>query len=70
MKFAIINRIGAFNWAPINHSSIISTTLAKLVFVIGIKQNLNFRESVFDHTMKHVTTFVVKLPYSFSLLDD
>lgn len=68
MKYAILNRIGASNWAPTNHIFSITTTLATLIFLIGTKSNLNFGDYVFDQTMKHVDSFVFKPPIDFPCL--
>lgn len=68
VKYVVLNRIGAANWSPINHSSSITSAMAKLIFLIGTKSKLNFGEYVFDQTMKHVDSFVVKLPVTFPCL--
>lgn len=52
VKYAVLNRIGATNWAPTNHSSCITIALAKLIFQIGTKAKLNFGEYVFKQTIK------------------
>jgi len=42
MKYAILNRIGAANWIPTTHSSDIATSLAKFIYVVGTKTNMDF----------------------------
>jgi hypothetical protein len=56
------------NWAPTNHSLGITSTLAKLIYFIGAGKKVNFGKHVFEQTMKHVETNVVKLPIAFSSL--
>lgn len=68
VKYVILNRIGAASWEPTNHSSGITYALAKLIFLIWTKSNLNFGEYVFDQTMNHVDPSVVKLPIYFPCL--
>lgn len=47
MKDAILKRIGATNSEPTKHSFNISFDLPKIIFPIGTKTKLNFREYVF-----------------------
>ncbi|KAK2397005.1 hypothetical protein P8452_18147 [Trifolium repens] len=68
VKYAILNRIGAANWAPTNHGSGITPMLAKMIFLIGTKKKLNFGDHVFNQTMKHAETYAVKLPIAFPCL--
>ncbi|KAK2369594.1 hypothetical protein QL285_082716 [Trifolium repens] len=68
VKYAILNRIGAANWAPTNHGSGITPTLAKMIFLIGTKKKINFGDHVFNQTMKHAETYAVKLPIAFPCL--
>ncbi|XP_057443950.1 uncharacterized protein LOC130736120 [Lotus japonicus] len=68
VKYAILNRIGAANWAPTTHRSDVSSGLAKLIYLIGTKAQFDFDEYVFAQTMKHAETFVVKLPIGFPCL--
>lgn len=48
VKYVILNRVGAINWEPTNHRSSVSTTLAKLIYLVGTKATLNFEEYVFN----------------------
>lgn len=64
----MLNRIGALNWALINHRSNVSTTLSKLVYLVGTKAKLKFEEYVFNQTLKHADSYVVKLPIEFPCL--
>ncbi|KAK2402299.1 hypothetical protein QL285_051833 [Trifolium repens] len=68
VKYAILNRIGAANWAPTNHGSGINPMLEKMIFLIGTKKKLNFGDHVFNQTMKHADTYAVKLPIAFPSL--
>ena len=64
-KYSILDRIGAANWAPTNHTFSISTGLANLILNIGTKAKLNFGAYVVEKVMKHADTYVVKLPIVF-----
>ncbi|KAK2402321.1 hypothetical protein QL285_051853 [Trifolium repens] len=68
VKYAVLNRIGAANWAPTNHGSGITPMLAKMIFLIGTKKEINFGDHVFNQTMKHADTYAVKLPIAFPCL--
>ncbi|XP_057443218.1 uncharacterized protein LOC130735136 [Lotus japonicus] len=68
VKYAILNRIGAANWAPTTHSSDVSSGLAKLIYLVGTQTQFDFGEYVFAQTMKHAETFAVRLPISFPCL--
>ncbi|KAK2363204.1 hypothetical protein QL285_088211 [Trifolium repens] len=68
VKYAILNRIGAANWAPTNHGSGITPMLAKMIYLIGTKKKINFGDHVFNQTMKHADTYVVKLLIAFPCL--
>jgi hypothetical protein len=46
VKYAILNSIGAANWVPTSHGSGITPSLAKLIFLIGIKAMINFGQHV------------------------
>jgi len=47
VKYAILNMIGATNWTHSNHTSGITTGLAKMIFLIGIMAKLDFVEYFF-----------------------
>ncbi|XP_057426121.1 uncharacterized protein LOC130719516 [Lotus japonicus] len=68
VKYAILNRIGAANWAPTKHTSNVSSGLAKLIYLIGTKAKFDFGAYVFDQTVKHAETLAVKLPIGFPYL--
>ncbi|KAK2374395.1 hypothetical protein QL285_075361 [Trifolium repens] len=68
VKYAILNRIGTANWAPTNHSSGITSNLAKLIYLIGTGKKVDFGKHVFEQTMKHVETNATKLPIAFPSL--
>ncbi|KAK2354012.1 hypothetical protein QL285_091580 [Trifolium repens] len=68
VKYAMLNRIGTANWAPTNHSSGITPTLAKLIYLIGKEKKVDFGKHVFEQTMKHVETNATKLPIAFPSL--
>ncbi|XP_050896175.1 uncharacterized protein LOC127102898 [Lathyrus oleraceus] len=64
----IVNRIGAANWVPTNHTSNIATGLGKFIYIVGTKSNFDFAAYVFYQTMKHVASYPVKLPIAFPYL--
>jgi len=68
VKYAILNRTGAANWVPTTQSSDISTGLAKFIYAIETKTKMDFGRYVFDQTMKHAKTDVVKFPIAFPTL--
>ncbi|XP_050908037.1 uncharacterized protein LOC127121622 [Lathyrus oleraceus] len=68
VKYAILQRIGAANWVPTNHTSNITTGLSKFIYIVGTKTNFDFGSYFFEQTMKHVTSFVVKMPIAFPSL--
>ena len=68
MKFAIINRIGASNWEPTNHSLVEPLFLLSFYSALEPKSKLNFREYVFEKTMKNVDSFTVKKLITFQCL--
>ncbi|XP_057444768.1 uncharacterized protein LOC130737014 [Lotus japonicus] len=68
VKYAILNRIGAVNWVPTQHTSAISTILARLIYKIGTMAPIDFGTFVFEQTLKHAETCAVKLPVSFPSL--
>ena len=68
LKYAILKKIGASNWAPITHSSNISTGLAKFIFVVSTKTKMNIGQYVFEQTVKHAKTDAEKCPIAFPTL--
>ena len=42
IKYAILYKIGSANWSPTNHTSSVSTVLARLIYAVGTKTKLNF----------------------------
>ncbi|KAK2403255.1 hypothetical protein QL285_052709 [Trifolium repens] len=64
----MLNRIGTANWALTNHSSGITSNMAKLIYLIGTGKKVDFGKHVFEQTMKHVETNATKLPIAFPSL--
>ncbi|XP_057418721.1 uncharacterized protein LOC130712926 [Lotus japonicus] len=60
--------IGVVNWVLSNHTSVVSTMLAKLIYRIGTEIAYDFGNFVFSQTLKHAETCAVKLPISFPSL--
>src|ERR1044072_5138432 len=67
-KYAILHKFGAAIWAPSSHTSSVPLHMEKLIYAIGTKSPIDFGNYVFDLTMKHGDTFVVKLPVAFPCL--
>ncbi|KAH1262425.1 hypothetical protein GmHk_02G005054 [Glycine max] len=65
VKYAILHRIGTANWVPTNHTSTVAAGLGKFLYAVGTKSKFNFGNYIFDQTIKHSESFVVKLPIAF-----
>ncbi|XP_058787580.1 uncharacterized protein LOC131661932 [Vicia villosa] len=57
IKYAMLYKIGAANWVPTNHKSIIATVLGKFIYAIGTKTKFDYGTYIFDQTMKHVGSY-------------
>lgn len=68
MKDVILQKIGAANWVPTNHTSNIAKRLGKFIYIVGTKSSFDFGSYVFDQTMKHVVAYVAKMPIAFPSL--
>ena len=68
VKYAILHKIGAANWAPSSHTSSVPTSMARLIYAIWTKSDIDFGTYVFYQTMKHGDSFAVKMPISFPCL--
>lgn len=68
MKYVVLNMIRAINWVPTNHTSTIAIGLGKFICIVGTKTKFDFGSYVFEQTLKHVSTFVVKMPIVFPSL--
>jgi len=60
-KYAILNKIASFNWAPTTHSNSVATGLSKVIYAIGTKLS-------FDETVLHGKSLAVKMPIAFPTL--
>ena len=60
-KYAILHKIGIYNWLPSTHTSHVTKTLATLLFQIGTRQIFNLRRLVFDNILRYVESFALKL---------
>ena len=60
VKYAILYKIGAANWSPTNHTSSVSTMLARIIYAVGTRTKMDFGAYVFEQTLKHADTFAVK----------
>jgi len=68
VKYTILNRIGVVNWVPTTHSLDVSTGLGKFIYVVGTQVKMDFGRYIFDQTVKHANTDVVRLPIAFPSL--
>ena len=68
VKYDILNQIGAINWVPATHSSDIATGLGKFIYFVGTKTKMNIEQYVFEQTVKHAKTDVMKCPIAFPTL--
>ncbi|XP_058774663.1 uncharacterized protein LOC131648943 [Vicia villosa] len=68
MKYAMFHKIGAANWVPTNHKSIITTVLGRFIYAVGTKSKFEYGSYIFEKTMKHAGSFSVKGPISFPSL--
>lgn len=48
--------------------STIATGLGKFIYVVGTMRKFDFGAHVFEQTMKHAQSFVVKMPIAFPSL--
>ncbi|XP_057418471.1 uncharacterized protein LOC130712669 [Lotus japonicus] len=67
-KYAVLHKIGAANWMATNHTLEVTPQLAKLIFLVGTGAKLDFGTHVFEQTIKHAESFVVKLLILFPCL--
>ncbi|XP_050915896.1 uncharacterized protein LOC127130988 [Lathyrus oleraceus] len=65
IKYAILHRIGTANWVPTNHTSTISTGMAKFIYVVGIKRAFDFGKYIFEQVLKQAFSTAVKVPICF-----
>ncbi|XP_050875270.1 uncharacterized protein LOC127078899 [Lathyrus oleraceus] len=68
VKYDILHRTRAANWVPTNHTSNIASGLGKFIYILGTKLSFDFGSCVFDQTMKHMTSYDVKVSIAFPSL--
>ncbi|XP_050890131.1 uncharacterized protein LOC127095494 [Lathyrus oleraceus] len=68
VKYDVLHWIGAANWVPTNLTSIIAIGLGKFIYIVGTKTKFDFGSYVFEQTLKHTSTFTVKIPIAFPSL--
>jgi len=68
VKYPILNRIAAINWVPPTHSSDVATGLGKFIYLVGTKTKMNIGKYVFEQTVKHAKTDLVKCLIAFPTL--
>jgi hypothetical protein len=47
VKYAILHKIGASNWAPSSHTSSVSANMARLIYAVGTSSPIDFGAYVF-----------------------
>ncbi|GAU48358.1 hypothetical protein TSUD_282610 [Trifolium subterraneum] len=67
-KYAILNKIALFNWAPTTHSNSVATGLSKVIYAVGTKLNFDYGSYIFDETVLHGKSLAVKMPIAFPTL--
>ncbi|XP_058750459.1 uncharacterized protein LOC131623467 [Vicia villosa] len=65
IKYAMLHKIGAVNWVPINHKSTVAIVLGKFIYAVGTKTKFDYGTYIFDQTMKHAGSYSVKGPIAF-----
>lgn len=60
VKYAILHRIGTVNWVPTNHTSTISTSLGKFIYVVGKRMTFDFGVYIFDQILRQAFSSAVK----------
>ncbi|XP_050918709.1 uncharacterized protein LOC127136158 [Lathyrus oleraceus] len=60
VKYAMLHKIGAANWVPTNHKSIVAVMLGKFIYAAGTKAKFDYGTYIFYQTMKHAGSFSVK----------
>ncbi|XP_050915281.1 uncharacterized protein LOC127130287 [Lathyrus oleraceus] len=68
VKYVVLHRIGATNQVPTNHTSTIATGLGKFIYIVGTKTKFDFGSYIFGQTLKHASTFAVKIHIVFPSL--
>lgn len=65
IKYSIIHKIGISNWYPSTHALITSTALAHLICLIGIGSHVDVGQFVFNHPLRNVGVFGIKISICF-----
>src|ERR1051325_9699881 len=68
VKFAILHKIGAANWVPINHKSTISIGLGRFIYAVGTQAKFDYGTYIFKQTLKHAESYAIKGPIVFPSL--
>ncbi|XP_058732669.1 uncharacterized protein LOC131604228 [Vicia villosa] len=68
VRYALLQKIGAANWVPTNHTSTIAVGLGRFIYAVGTKTKFYYGTYIFDQTMRHVGTSATKLPIAFPSL--
>ncbi|XP_058784372.1 uncharacterized protein LOC131659155 [Vicia villosa] len=68
VKYAILHRIGAVNWIPTNHTSVVVVGLGKFLYAVGTKTNFDYGTYIFYQTVRHASTNATKMLVAFPSL--
>ncbi|XP_057428378.1 uncharacterized protein LOC130721649 [Lotus japonicus] len=61
-KYVVLYKIGTANWMATQHLSRVTPPLARILYLIGTGGKFDFRNLVYEQTLKHAGSFAVKLP--------
>ncbi|XP_057447913.1 uncharacterized protein LOC130739593 [Lotus japonicus] len=67
-KYVVLYKIGTTNWMTTQHLSRVTPPLAKMLYLIGKGGEFDFGNLVYEQTLKHASSFAVKLPILFPCL--
>ena len=68
VKYEILHNVSTINWVPTYHTSIVSISLHKFIFVVGTRRRFNYGKYIFDQILKHATSTATKMPICFPTL--
>jgi hypothetical protein len=64
----VLNRIGTIKWVPTTHSSHIATGLARFIYSVGTRTDVDYGFYIFDQTMQHGKSWALRMPIAFPSL--
>ncbi|XP_057436544.1 uncharacterized protein LOC130728970 [Lotus japonicus] len=67
-KYVVLFKIDYANWMATDHLSGVTPPLARMLFLIGTGGEFDFGKLVFYQTLKHASSYAVRLPILFPCL--